>query len=205
MALRDRSPEKTEDLTVSDPLTVAAGFKSIKETTTNAYTKMGPIRATRALLALNQTGGVDCQSCAWPDPDEKRTIAEFCESGSKAMADEATKKRIGREFFAAYSIDQLSEHDDHWLNDQGRLTEPVVRQNGATHYTQISWDDAFKLIAEELNALDSPDEAIFYTSGRTSNEAAFLYQLFVRQFGTNNLPDCSNMCHESSGIALSES
>lgn len=197
--------ENNDKLIVTEPLDTAAGVKSIKETVTNAYTKMGPIRATRALLTLNQTGGIDCQSCAWPDPDEKRTIAEFCESGAKAMADEATKKRIGREFFAAYAIEQLEEHDDYWLNDQGRLTEPVVREKGATHYTPISWDDAFKLIAHELNGLESPDEAIFYTSGRTSNEAAFLYQLFVRQFGTNNLPDCSNMCHESSGVALSES
>lgn len=197
--------DKDDKLVVTEPLNVAAGLRSIKETTTNAYGKMGPIRATRALLALNQKGGIDCQSCAWPDPDEKRTVAEFCESGAKALADEGTKKRIGREFFAKYSIDELAAHDDFWLNDQGRLTEPVVLREGSRRYEPISWDEAFQLIAGELNALDSPDQAIFYTSGRTSNEAAFLYQLFVRQFGTNNLPDCSNMCHESSGVALSES
>lgn len=190
---------------VSEPLRAAAGLKSIKETATNAYVKMGPVRATRGLLALNQKGGIDCQSCAWPDPDEKRTFAEFCESGAKAFADEATTKKIGAEFFARHSVEELAAHDDYWLNDQGRLAEPLIRRQGSTHYEPISWTEAFKLIASELNALASPDEAIFYTSGRTSNEAAFLYQLFVRQFGTNNLPDCSNMCHESSGIALNES
>ncbi|HVF46690.1 MAG TPA: FdhF/YdeP family oxidoreductase [Pyrinomonadaceae bacterium] len=193
------------DLVVSEPLTVAAGLKSIKETATNAYAKMGAVHATRGLLALNQKGGIDCQSCAWPDPDGKRTYAEFCESGAKALADEGTTERITAEFFAKHSVADLWQHDDHWLNDQGRLTEPVLLRKGGTHYEPISWDEAFKLIAAELNGLGSPDEAIFYTSGRTSNEAAFLFQLFVRQFGTNNLPDCSNMCHESSGIALSES
>ncbi len=202
---QDRSPEKLGNLTVTEPLTVAAGFKAIKETTTNAYVKMGPFHATRGLLNLNQKGGIDCQSCAWPDPDGKRTIAEFCESGAKALADEGTKKRVETDFWRENCIDQIARHDDRWINDQGRLTEPVVRRKGARHFEPISWTDAFELIAGELNSLDSPDEAIFYTSGRTSNEAAFLYQLFVRQFGTNNLPDCSNMCHESSGVALSES
>ncbi len=171
----------------------------------NAFGKMGVIKGTRGLLQLNQKGGIDCQSCAWPDPDEHRTIAEFCESGAKALADEGTKKKIGREFFAEHSIEELSEHDDRWLNEQGRITEPLVLRPGSDHYEPIDWQDAFELIAGELNSLASPDEAIFYTSGRTSNEAAFLYQLFVRQFGTNNLPDCSNMCHESSGTALTES
>jgi molybdopterin-dependent oxidoreductase alpha subunit len=203
--LKDRSPELREDLRVTEPLTAAAGLKALKETITNAYVKMGPIDATRALLVLNQQGGIDCQSCAWPDPDEKRTIAEFCESGAKALADEGTKKRIDSDFWRANSIDQIAGHDDRWINDQGRLTEPVVRRTGSRYFEPIAWEDAFRLIGSELNALSSPDEAIFYTSGRTSNEAAFLYQLFVRQFGTNNLPDCSNMCHESSGVALSES
>jgi molybdopterin-dependent oxidoreductase alpha subunit len=170
----------------------------------NALGKMGVVRGTRGLLSLNQKGGIDCQSCAWPDP-EKRTIAEFCESGAKALADEGTTLRITRDFFAEHSIADLAEKGDYWLNSQGRLTEPVVLRKGATNYTPIPWADAIELIAGELNSLASPDEAIFYTSGRTSNEAAFLYQLFVRQFGTNNMPDCSNMCHESSGIALGES
>ena len=198
-----KSPK--ENLKVSKPATTAAGMKAIKETMTNAFGKMGVVRGTRALLNLNKIGGIDCQSCAWPDPDNDRTIAEFCESGAKAMADEGTKKRITSDFFAEHSIVEVSEKDDFWLNAQGRVTEPVVLRKGATHYEPISWIDAFQLIAGELNALASPDEAVFYTSGRTSNEAAFLYQLFVRQFGTNNLPDCSNMCHESSGVALSDS
>lgn len=192
------------DLHVSKPREVAAGRTAIKETMTNVLGKMGVVRGTRALLNLNQKGGIDCQSCAWPDP-EKRSLAEFCESGAKALADEGTTKRITAEFFAEHSFADLSTRDDFWLNSQGRLTEPVVLRKGATHFEPIAWHDAFKLIASELNSLASPDEAIFYTSGRTSNEAAFLYQLFVRQFGTNNLPDCSNMCHESSGVALSES
>lgn len=193
------------DLRVTKPSDTAAGLTAIKETMKNAFGKMGVVHATRGLLTLNQRGGIDCQSCAWPDPDNKRTITEFCESGARALADEGTTKIITPEFFAQFSIAELSERDDFWLNSQGRLTEPVVLRKGATHYEPISWDDAFKLIAADLNSLASPDEAIFYTSGRTSNEAAFLYQLFVRQFGTNNLPDCSNMCHESSGVALSES
>ncbi len=202
MKRKDRN--STENLKVSKPATTAAGLKAIGDTMTNAFGKMGVVRGTRGLLNLNQKGGIDCQSCAWPDPDEHRTFAEFCESGAKALADEGTKKKITADFFAEHSVAELSEKDDFWLNDQGRLTEPVVLGKGATHYEPISWDGAFKMIAGELNSLASPDEAIFYTSGRTSNEAAFLYQLFVRQFGTNNLPDCSNMCHESSGIALSE-
>jgi len=198
----DDNPENL--LHVTKPRDTAAGRTAIAETMKNAFGKMGVVRGTRGLLSLNQKGGIDCQSCAWPDP-EKRTIAEFCESGAKALADEGTTLRITRDFFAEHSIADLAEKGDYWLNSQGRLTEPVVLRKGATNYTPIPWADAFELIAGELNSLASPDEAIFYTSGRTSNEAAFLYQLFVRQFGTNNMPDCSNMCHESSGIALGES
>src|SRR5215218_9437647 len=198
------SKDDETKLHVTKPRDTAAGGTAITESMKHAFGKMGVIRGTRALLNLNQKGGIDCQSCAWPDPDEKRTVAEFCESGAKALADESTKKKIRAEFFAEHSIADLSEKDDYWLNSQGRLTEPVVLRKGSTHYEPISWDGAFEMIAAELNSLASPDEAIFYTSGRTSNEAAFLYQLFVRQFGTNNLPDCSNMCHESSGVALTE-
>ena len=197
--------DRENDLNVTEPTDTAAGLGAIKSTMKNTFRKMGVVRGTRALLNLNQTGGIDCQSCAWPDPDGKRTIAEFCESGAKALADEGTKKKITAGFFSQHSIAELSHKDDYWLNSQGRLTEPVVLRRGSTHYEPVAWDEAFKLIAGELNSLSSPDEAIFYTSGRTSNEAAFLYQLFVREFGTNNLPDCSNMCHESSGIALNDS
>jgi molybdopterin-dependent oxidoreductase alpha subunit len=164
---------------------------------------MGAARSLRAFLAVNKTNGFDCQSCAWPSP-EKRKVAEFCENGAKAISDELTRRTIGPEFFAAHSLDDLRAQSDHWLNDQGRLTHPMVLRAGGDHYEPIAWDDAFALLASELRGLASPDEAIFYTSGKTCNEAAFLFQLFARQFGTNNLPDCSNMCHESSGTALTE-
>jgi len=165
---------------------------------------MGLIRGTRTLLLLNQDKGIDCPGCAWPEPDSERSHVEFCENGAKHLAEEATTKRVTPEFFKKWSVADLSLQTDQWLGSQGRITHPMLLRRGGTHYEPISWDDAFELIAGELNALNYPDQAIFYTSGRTSNEAAFLYQLFVRQFGTNNLPDCSNMCHESSGTALSE-
>jgi molybdopterin-dependent oxidoreductase alpha subunit len=194
-----------EQLRVSEPEQTAAGLEAATKATKVVFGKMGVVRGTRAMLKINQAGGIDCQSCAWPDPESHRTFAEFCENGAKAMADEGTRKRIGAEFFASHSVEELSRQSDKWLNDQGRLTEPLVLKEGGTHYEPISWDAAFELIAAKLNSLAFPDEAIFYTSGRTSNEAAFLYQLFVRQFGTNNLPDCSNMCHESTSVALGES
>ena len=157
----------------------------------------------RRCSKLNQAEGFDCMSCAWPDPEAgHRHVAEFCENGAKAVAEEATTARATREFFAAHSIADLDTRSEYWLGQQGRLTHPMVKRPGATHYEPIGWDEAFALIGAELNALTSPDEAIFYTSGRASNEAAFAYQLFVRAFGTNNLPDCSNMCHESTSVAL---
>ena len=180
----------------------AGGFGAIKESLVHALGEAGPIRGARLLLALNQFKGFDCPGCAWPDPDGHRSVTEFCENGAKAVAEEGQKERIGPDFFARYSVAELSNRSDYWLGKQGRLTVPMVLRPGETHYQPISWDDTFALLARELNSLSSPDEALFYTSGRTSNEAAFLYQLFVRQFGTNNLPDCSNLCHESSGSAL---
>ncbi len=183
----------------------AAGLKAVVNSIGITMRDMGPVRAAQALLKLNQKDGFDCQSCAWPSPDADRHVAEFCENGAKAVADEGTSARITHEFFQKYSIIDLAKKSDYWLGRQGRLTEPMVLRPGAEHYQPIAWEEAFRLIAEELQALPSPDAATFYTSGRTSNEAAFLYQLFVRQFGTNNLPDCSNMCHESSGAALAES
>lgn len=169
-----------------------------------AFREMGVLRGTRTLLQVNQPDGIDCPGCAWPEPDGERSHFEFCEEGAKHVADEATTKRITPEFFGKWSITELAEQSDLWLNQQGRLTHPMLRGEGASHYEPIDWQQAFELIARELNSLATPDEAIFYTSGRTSNEAAFLYQLFVRQFGTNNLPDCSNMCHESSGTGMKE-
>jgi molybdopterin-dependent oxidoreductase alpha subunit len=164
---------------------------------------MGLVRGTQALAKLNQAGGIDCPGCAWPEPDTDRHL-EFCENGAKHLAEEATTKRVTAEFFRQWSVVDLSQKSDQWLGAQGRITQPMVLRHNASHYEAIDWEEAFQLVANELNTLDHPDQAIFYTSGRTSNEAAFLYQLFVRQFGTNNLPDCSNMCHESSGTALSE-
>src|SRR4029079_14190767 len=151
--IKDRSPEDVGDLDQSHAKTTAAGMRAIGETMKHAFGKMGVVRGTRSLLALNQKGGIDCQSCAWPDPDEDRTVAEFCESGAKALADEGTKKKIGREFFAKHSIAELSQHDDRWLNSQGRITEPLVRRKGSSHYDPIEWPDAFNLIADELNTL----------------------------------------------------
>lgn len=173
-------------------------------TTGLAFGGMGAVRGAKLLLEINQKDGFDCQSCAWPSPDGDRQTFEFCENGAKAVADEATPLRITAEFFAKHAVAELAAQSDHWLNAQGRLTAPMVLRAGATHYAPITWDDALALIAQELQALPTPDAAAFYTSGRTSNEAAFLWQLFARQFGTNNLPDCSNMCHESSGVALGE-
>lgn len=196
--------KKKSGLSVTPPPKTSAGRHAIENALRQVFGKMGVIRGTRGLLHLNQKGGVDCQSCAWPDP-EHRTINEFCENGAKALADEAMTAKIGREFFAKYSVRELADNDDFWLNGQGRLTEPLALREGSEYYEPIEWQDAFELIASHLNSLSSPNEAVFYTSGRTSNEAAFLYQLFVRQFGTNNLPDCSNMCHESTSVALAES
>ena len=182
----------------------AGGVPAIITALKTISEEMGLVRGVRTLLKVNQTGGVDCPGCAWPEPDRERSHFEFCENGAKHIADEATTKRVTPEFFQQWSVAELVHQSDQWLNAQGRLTHPMLLHRDASHYEPIGWDDAFELLAAELNSLNYPDQAIFYTSGRTSNEAAFLYQLFVRQFGTNNLPDCSNMCHESSGSALSE-
>src|ERR1700754_408541 len=197
-------PEETSAVDLNSPSHAAAGIPAIISTLRVTSSEMGLVRGMRTLLKVNQPGGVDCPGCAWPEPDQERSHFEFCENGAQHVADEATTKRVTPEFFKQWSVADLSLQSDQWLAAQGRITHQMVLRRNATHYEPVSWDEAFALIAVELNALDSPDEAIFYTSGRTSNEAAFLYQLFVRQFGTNNLPDCSNMCHESSGTALSE-
>ncbi|WP_404434083.1 FdhF/YdeP family oxidoreductase [Microbacterium lacus] len=191
------------DVRVTRPKKVAVGVPAVLHALKIAHDQMGVGRSIQTLLQVNQKDGFDCPGCAWPEED-KRHIAEFCENGAKAVAEEATLRQVSPEFFAAHSIDELRGHDDWWLGQQGRLTHPMILDEGATHYREISWDDALREIAESLRGLDDPNEAIFYTSGRTSNEAAFLYQLLVRGFGTNNLPDCSNMCHESSGSALGE-
>jgi molybdopterin-dependent oxidoreductase alpha subunit len=183
---------------------IAAGFYSIYETAHFGIKEMGIKRSLQTYAKLNQKNGFDCPSCAWPDPDGKRKAAEFCENGAKAVASEATTKRLTPGLFARHSISEMLTHPDAWLEDLGRITHPMVRRKNSDHYEPISWNDALELIGSELRSLKSPNEASFYTSGRASNEAAFLYGLFARQFGTNNLPDCSNMCHESSGTGLTE-
>ena len=192
-------------LSVSHPEDHAAGPTAVAVSMKRAVDGMGLRRTAQTLPRLNQADGFDCQGCAWPDPSpEHRHTAEFCENGVKAVTDEATLREAGREFFAAHPIEELHDRTDYWLGQQGRITEPMVLRAGGTHYEPISWDDAFALVAKHLNALDSPDQAVFYTSGKVSNEAAFAYQLFVRAYGTNNLPDCSNMCHESTSVGLAE-
>ena len=183
----------------------AAGVKAVMVSLQRGLEQMGPLRTAATLARLNQRHGFDCPGCAWPEEPGGRKLAEFCENGAKAVAEEATKRVVTPEFFARHSVNELAEQPEYWLSQQGRLTHPMVLRPGEEHYRPIAWDEAYRLIADELRALADPDEALFYTSGRTSNEAAFLYQLMVRSFGTNNLPDCSNMCHESSGTALVES
>jgi len=198
-------PEEQAQVKLRAPDRVAAGMHALGESLKFTARETGFARAISDWLKINKKDGFDCQSCAWPNPDRDRHVFEFCENGVKALTSEATKKQIGPEFFRKHSIADLQEQTDHWLELQGRLVHPMVKREGASHYQPIDWNDAFELMARELNALPTPNAATFYTSGRTSNEAAFLYQLFARQFGTNNLPDCSNMCHESSGVALKES
>jgi len=192
------------DPIVSPPKDSAAGIPSLTESIPRAYREMGVTRSLKTLLAMNQKDGFDCMSCAWPDPPDRK-VAEFCENGAKAVSWEADPLTIPTSFWREHSIDDLLLKSEYWLGQQGRLVEPVYKAAGDTHYRPIGWDEAFDIVARELKALDSPNEAAFYTSGRTSNETAYIYQLFARAFGTNNLPDCSNMCHESTGAAMAES
>ncbi|CCH01616.1 oxidoreductase alpha (molybdopterin) subunit [Fibrella aestuarina BUZ 2] len=202
-AILAQPPLTFTGLKLGEPYQVAAGLTAVLKSAQYSWGWDGVGRGTKALLNLNQKDGFDCSSCAWPDPDGHRSVAEFCENGAKATASDADTRRADPDFFAKHSLVDLSNMTDRDLNNSGRLTHPLVRRPGDTHYRQIEWTEAFQLVASELNALPSPDEAVFYTSGKVPNEPAYLFQLFVRQFGTNNLPDCSNMCHESSGSALS--
>ncbi len=198
-------PETDDNLEIEPPKDKAAGFFSIRSTFSHMHRQGHTIpSAMRILARMNQKDGFDCPGCAWPDPDDRAALTEFCENGAKAAAWETTTRRLDWEFFQRYSIDELARKSDYWLGQQGRLTVPLMLRPGSRFYEPIDYDEALQRVASALNALDSPNEAVFYTSGRTSNEAAFLYQLFVRAFGTNNLPDCSNMCHESSGVGLGE-
>ncbi|WP_431962675.1 FdhF/YdeP family oxidoreductase [Nocardia sp. bgisy134] len=189
-------------LTVTAPKEQAAGITAVAVALKRSVEEMGVVRTARTLTRLNQVNGFDCPGCAWPEPTGHRRPAEFCENGAKAVAEEATLRTVTPEFFAAHSVAELAGKSGYWLGQQGRLTHPMVLRPGDTHYSPLSWDEAYRVIADQLRELASPDEAVFYTSGRTANETAFLYQLLVRSYGTNNLPDCSNMCHESSGAAL---
>ena len=200
--INPQTPPNFTGLKLEKPYTEAAGITAVYQSFKHVFGSMPMNRGLKALFKLNQHHGIDCPSCAWPDPDHRSTIAEYCENGAKAIAEEATTRKIGSAFFQQHSVAELSEKSDYYLSQKGRLTHPMVLREGQTHYEKISWQEAFSLIGSTLKLLNSPNEAIFYTSGRTSNETAFLYQLFVRMYGTNNLPDCSNMCHESSGAAL---
>lgn len=200
-----QTPESFNDLKVKTPPANSVGMGALKSSVEHVLKYTKPLDAIKASLKMNQKGGFDCPGCAWPDPDDERSsLGEYCENGIKAMTEEMQNKLINREFFASHSVDELAALSDFEIGKSGRLSEPMYLPEGATHYQPISWEDAFNKVATHLNALENPDEAVFYTSGRTTNEAAFLYQLFVREFGTSNLPDCSNMCHEASGSALSE-
>lgn len=195
---------KFTGIELDTPSKYSAGLKGIKVALQHAFKEMGVVKSFNTLSHMNQKSGFDCPGCAWPDPEKPSKLGEFCENGAKAIAEEATNKRVDKEFFANYSVEEISKWSDYQIGKSGRLTEPMILKPNSVNYEPISWSDAFDLIADELHKLDSPNEGIFYTSGRSSNEAAFLYGLFVRAFGTNNMPDCSNMCHESSGVALSE-
>ncbi|WP_282074621.1 FdhF/YdeP family oxidoreductase [Maribacter aquivivus] len=199
-----RGSEDFFDIELKDPITHAAGYLGVREALKHTFKEMGVLRSMRTLLSMNQKDGFDCPSCAWPDPEHPSPVAEYCENGAKALGDEATTEKIGASFFQKNSVEELSQLTDYELNKFGRLVEPLILKPGSVYYEPISWQAAFDLIASELKKLNNPNEAIFYTSGRSSNEAAFIYGMFARALGTNNLPDCSNMCHESSGVALGE-
>lgn len=181
----------------------AGGWGALTSVARSLLHSGNPAKTTLTLRGVNQPHGFDCPGCAWGDPEHASSF-EFCENGVKAVAWEATSKTVGPTFFAEHSVEWLKRQDHHYLEAQGRLAQPMRYERTLDRYVPVSWEDAFRLIGETLRGLDDPNEALFYTSGRTSNEAAFLYQLFVRAYGTNNFPDCSNMCHEASGIAMSE-
>ncbi|MET8741125.1 FdhF/YdeP family oxidoreductase [Streptomyces sp. NPDC004728] len=204
MATKPPTGDPVQDAPRVEPARhAAAGLPAVAHSLLVAQQQMGVRRTAQTLLKVNQKNGFDCPGCAWPEGDKRHT-AEFCENGAKAVAEEATLRRVTPDFFAAHPVADLATRSGYWLGQQGRITQPMYLPEGADRYEAVTWERAFDIIAEELRALGSPDEALFYTSGRTSNEAAFLLQLFAREFGTNNLPDCSNMCHESSGSALTE-
>ena len=198
------TPMDTNSLKIKKVKSVAAGIPAATSSLFHGLKKMGAIKTVKTLTTVNQPAGFDCPGCAWPDPKHSSAF-EFCENGAKAVADEAMKGGVNPEFFAKYTVQELSQKSDFWLNNQGRITHPMVLKKGSDKYTPIDWKEAIQLVSDNINDSNDPNKSVFYTSGRTSNEAAFLYQLFARTLGTNNMPDCSNMCHESSGRGLGES
>jgi molybdopterin-dependent oxidoreductase alpha subunit len=202
--IQTQSPKEFTGITLKEPATYAAGLTGVKVALQHTFKEMGVIKSFQTLSHMNQKDGFDCPGCAWPDPKEPSKVAEYCENGAKALAEEATSKMVDNAFFSNYSVQEISNWSDYKIGKSGRLVAPMILKPNSNHYEECSWEEAFKVIADQLHALDNPDQAIFYTSGRSSNEAAFLYGLFARAFGTNNMPDCSNMCHESSGVGLSE-
>lgn len=195
------TPEDLNSLRLGKVKKTAAGIPAAISSLNHGIRKMGVSKTIKTLLMVNQKDGFDCPGCAWPDPDH-RTSFEFCENGAKAVADEAMKDKVNPNFFERYDVQTLLKKSDHWLNKQGRISHPMILKPGSSNYVPIQWKEAFDLISESIKSMDRPERGVYYTSGRTSNEAAFLYQALVRSLGTNNLPDCSNMCHESSGKAL---
>jgi molybdopterin-dependent oxidoreductase alpha subunit len=201
----EKKGKPNKKIRITAPADFAAGIKGVSTALDHVLSQAGPVRGLKALARLNQKKGFDCPGCAWPDPDDKRSLfSEYCENGAKAVAEEATLKRADPFFFSQHPVSEMLTWSDFEIGKSGRLTHPMVLKPGDDYYSPIEWEDAYQLIADHLNKLASPDEAIFYTSGRSSNEAAFLWGLFARAFGTNNMPDCSNMCHESSGVALKQ-
>ena len=195
------TPEDLNSLRLGKVKKTAAGIPAAISSLNHGIRKMGVSKTIKTLLMVNQKDGFDCPGCAWPDPNH-RTSFEFCENGAKAVADEAMKDKVNPNFFERYDVQTLLKKSDHWLNKQGRISHPMILKPGSSNYVPIQWKEAFDLISESIKSMDQPERGVYYTSGRTSNEAAFLYQALVRSLGTNNLPDCSNMCHESSGKAL---
>ena len=197
------TPRDNNVLKIKNTKSIAAGIPAATSSLIHGIKKMGVTKTIKTLKTVNQKDGFDCPGCAWPDP-EHSTAFEFCENGAKAVADEAMKAKVNPDFFAKFTVQELSQKSDFWLNNQGRISHPMVLKEGSDKYEEISWQSAFDLISQNIKQSGDPNRSVFYTSGRTSNEAAFLYQLFARTLGTNNMPDCSNMCHESSGRGLGE-
>jgi anaerobic selenocysteine-containing dehydrogenase len=179
----------------------AGGWGALRATARAVAEQMHVAEAPALLLRMNKPEGFDCPGCAWPDKDHTSTF-EFCENGAKAVTWEATKKRLTPEFFATHTVTELHQQSDYELENHGRITHPMAYDPASDTYKPLEWDAAFARIGEVLRGLPDPDMAEFYASGRASNEAAFLFNIFAREYGTNNFPDCSNMCHEATSVGL---